>query len=273
MKTDALLYRLLQDHPGLVFELAGLPTPETPYELRAEEIKETQFRFDGLLIPPVVAEATPLVFLENQFQPDDDFYARWFASIFLYLRRHPERRWWRAVVLFPERRIDVGKPRGFEDLLAGNRVSRIYLDEGVTTQPKSPALGLIGLLLAEPGQAVAAARSLLAEAAPVWPDFNAWVETLLVYKLPRFSREEIKAMVHLIDVDIRDTRYYEEVAADVQARMVTRQLRKRLGEVASSQEAMIRALPVDQLEALGDALLDFSGPDDFIRWLAQHVAH
>ena len=80
-------------------------------------------------------------------------------------------------------------------------------------------------------------------------------------------------MVHLIDVDIRDTRYYEEVAADVQARMVTRQLKKRLGEMASSQEAMIHALPVDQLEALGDALLDFSGPDDFARWLAQHVAH
>lgn len=165
MKTDALLYRLLQDHPDVVFELAGLPHPTVPYELRAEEVKETQFRLDGVLLPPVVTAEAPLVFLENQFWLDDDFYARWFASIFLYLRKHPEQRWWRAVVLYPERRTDMGQTRGFEELLAG-RVTRVYLDELVAALPESPAVGLIQLLLAEPDRAIMKAREMLAVQIP-----------------------------------------------------------------------------------------------------------
>jgi predicted transposase YdaD len=117
MKTDALLYRLFQEHPSLVFELAGWPPPKAPYELRAEEIKQTHFRLDGVLIPAVADPDAPLVFLENQFQPDADFYARWFASIFLYLRLHPGQRDWRAVVLFPSRAQDAGNPQGYEALV------------------------------------------------------------------------------------------------------------------------------------------------------------
>lgn len=276
MKTDALLYRLLQDHPDMVFELAGLPHPTVSYQLRAEEVKETQFRFDGLLIPSEVTAEAPLIFLENQFWLDDDFYARWFASIFLYLRKHPEHRWWRAVVLYPERRTDMGQTRGFEELLAG-RVTRVYLDELVAAQPVSPTLGLIEILLAEPHQAVAKAREVLTDTLPVWPDFKAWVETLLVYKLPRLSREEIKAMVHLIDVDLKDTRYYQEVAAEVRqeskADLLLHMMKKRFGDLAPFQETIVQSMSEDRLVALSEALLDFSGPDDFARWLAQNTKH
>lgn len=52
MKTDTLFYRLLHSHPEWVFELAGWPPPSVPYRLRAEEIKQTAFRLDGLLMPP-----------------------------------------------------------------------------------------------------------------------------------------------------------------------------------------------------------------------------
>ncbi|MGZ8218175.1 DUF2887 domain-containing protein [Methylomagnum sp.] len=273
MKTDALLYRLLQDHPDLVFELAGLPLPKAHYELRAEEIKETQFRFDGLLIPPEVSEESPLVFLENQFWLDDDFYARWFASIFLYLRKHPEQRWWRAVALFPERRVDVGQTRGFEELLAG-RVTRVYLDEWSAMQPESPALGLIELLLAEPDRAIIKAREMLAVSPPIWPDFRSWIETLLIYKLPRLTREEIRAMVHLIDVDLKDTRYFQEAYAEREANLLIRMMNKRLGgALPPTQEAIIRTLPLERLEDMGLALLDFTSQDDLSRWLAQNTSH
>jgi predicted transposase/invertase (TIGR01784 family) len=284
MKTDALLYRLLQDHPDLVFELAGLPHPTVPYQLRAEEVKETQFRLDGVLLPPVVTADAPLVFLENQFWPDDDFYARWFASIFLYLRQHPEQRWWRAVALYPERRTDTGQTRGFEELLAG-RVTRVYLDELVAALPESPALGLIQLLLAEPDRAILKAREMLAVQIPSWPDMHAWVETVLIYKLPRLTREEIRKMVHLIDVDLKDTGFYRSVFAEGadfgrqegrlqgEADLLLRQLRRRVGGLNAEQEAMIRRLSEDRLHALGEALLDFSGPEDFARWLAQNIPH
>jgi hypothetical protein len=33
----------------------------------------------------------------------------------------------------------------------------------------------------------------------------------------------------------------------------------------------IQALPLQQLEALAEALLDFTGPDDLAAWLAEHA--
>jgi flagellar biosynthesis/type III secretory pathway protein FliH len=47
-----------------------------------------------------------------------------------------------------------------------------------------------------------------------------------------------------------------------------RQLRRRCGALTATQEARIRALPVPELEALAEALLDFQGADDLNAWLA-----
>lgn len=42
MKTDHLFYRLFQEHPEVVFELAGWPlAPVADYTLHAEEVKQT----------------------------------------------------------------------------------------------------------------------------------------------------------------------------------------------------------------------------------------
>jgi predicted transposase YdaD len=68
MRTDSLFYRLFQDWPELVLELAGLETPAAGYVLRAEEIKQTGFRLDGVLAPPDDRPDGPLVFIETQFQ-------------------------------------------------------------------------------------------------------------------------------------------------------------------------------------------------------------
>jgi hypothetical protein len=39
----------------------------------------------------------------------------------------------------------------------------------------------------------------------------------------------------------------------------------------SSATAQIRALPLEQLEALADALLDFQGPAELSAWLATNA--
>jgi hypothetical protein len=44
--------------------------------------------------------------------------------------------------------------------------------------------------------------------------------------------------------------------------LILRQLTRRLGQVTPEAEAQVRALSLPQLEALGEALLDFSEPDD-----------
>lgn len=37
------------------------------------------------------------------------------------------------------------------------------------------------------------------------------LETIMVYKLPTLSREEIQRMIGLPDVDLRQTRFYQDV--------------------------------------------------------------
>jgi hypothetical protein len=48
---------------------------------------------------------------------------------------------------------------------------------------------------------------------------------------------------------------------------VLRQLRRRVGALSEEQEARVRRLPVEQPDALGEALLDFHALDDLEAWL------
>ena len=67
MNTDTPFYRLFQERPATVFELAGLPVPENPaYRLHAEEVKQTAFRLDGVLQPEPGRDDLPLIFVETQ---------------------------------------------------------------------------------------------------------------------------------------------------------------------------------------------------------------
>ena len=55
---------------------------------------------------------------------------------------------------------------------------------------------------------------------------------------------------------------------DGEAAVTLRQLNRRCGPLSETTTAQIQALPVDKLEALADALLDFQGPADLAAWLA-----
>ncbi|MBE9175157.1 DUF4351 domain-containing protein [Synechocystis salina LEGE 06155] len=52
--------------------------------------------------------------------------------------------------------------------------------------------------------------------------------------------------------------------------LVLRQLRRRLGELPKGIEAQIQGLSLEQVETLGEALLDFGGMQDLQQWLQQH---
>jgi hypothetical protein len=55
-----------------------------------------------------------------------------------------------------------------------------------------------------------------------------------------------------------------------QAELVLKQLGRRLGAISGSQERTIRKLSPSKIEALGEALLEFTGPADLARWLRQN---
>ncbi|MBE9058831.1 DUF4351 domain-containing protein [Sphaerospermopsis sp. LEGE 08334] len=47
-------------------------------------------------------------------------------------------------------------------------------------------------------------------------------------------------------------------------------LKKRFGEISEDIQQAITELSIDQLESLGEALLDFTVVDDLINWLQQN---
>jgi len=50
--------------------------------------------------------------------------------------------------------------------------------------------------------------------------------------------------------------------------LVLRLLPRRCGQLSHEQELSVRALPLEQLEALAEALLDFDGPEALDAWLS-----
>ena len=108
-----------------------------------------------------------------------------------------------------------------------------------------------------------------------------FIETILVYKLPHLSREEIKKMLSVYEVEIKQTRFIKKFLQKV-AKKVGRQeecilllcrlLRRKFGlqpQLENSIQALIN-LPLEKLEDLADALLDFNDITDLETWLADH---
>ena len=56
-----------------------------------------------------------------------------------------------------------------------------------------------------------------------------------------------------------------------EAKVTLRLLNRRCAPLTDATTAQIQALPLEQLEALADALLDFTGPDDLATWLAANA--
>ncbi|MGH2415294.1 MAG: DUF4351 domain-containing protein, partial [Microcystaceae cyanobacterium] len=54
-----------------------------------------------------------------------------------------------------------------------------------------------------------------------------------------------------------------------QQELVLRQLQKRVAEIPEEVKKQVQALLLEQLEALGEALLDFTAIDDLLNWLYQ----
>ena len=54
------------------------------------------------------------------------------------------------------------------------------------------------------------------------------------------------------------------------AAVTLRQLNRRCAPLAKATTEHIQALPLATLEALAEALLDFSGPADLAAWLEEH---
>jgi predicted transposase/invertase (TIGR01784 family) len=153
-----------------------------------------------------------------QFQKDEDLYYRLFSELFLYLRQYKPLSPWQIVVIYPSREIEREHPPQFADLLSLARIKRIYLDELPNDETPSLAIAIIKLVTESESQAINSAKILIKQAQRevsdrlVQKNVIDLIETIIIYKLPQKSREEIEAMLEL--QDLKQTRFYQEAFGD-----------------------------------------------------------
>ena len=115
------------------------------------------------------------------------------------------------------------------------------------------------------------------------PDLFPAVQTILLERLPQLTREDLMEIATIPAKDLRHTRvaqeWIEEGRLEGEARgrsaeavaVTLRLLNRRCGTLSDVTTERIQALPLDQLEALAEALLDFSGPAELTAWLIDHT--
>ena len=92
----------------------------------------------------------------------------------------------------------------------------------------------------------------------------------MVYvKIPTQELRHSRAAQELLAEGRLEGRQQGEALGEVKATL--RQLTHRCGPLSPAATARIQALPLERLEALGLALLDFSGAEDLAAWLAVHA--
>ncbi|MDX1977633.1 MAG: Rpn family recombination-promoting nuclease/putative transposase [Pseudanabaenaceae cyanobacterium bins.68] len=281
MKTDKLFYRLFLAQPSLISELIPEIPIDCEFTYSAPAIKEKGFAIDGLLTPVREDSNLPIVFLEAQMQRDPQFYGRYFAEIFLYLYQYQIQKPWYGLLILPNRNQDIGSSIPYQSLLP-SQVKQFYLEDLLELEDLSPNLALLKLITVPETDAVDLARSILktADTEPEKRRRLDLVEAILVNKFPQLSTEEILKMLNLKTADIKETRFYQEVRLvgleegrqegrqEEAANLVSRLLVLRCGSLPSDLELRVRSLSVNQLELLGEALLDFSEIGDLENWLA-----
>jgi predicted transposase/invertase (TIGR01784 family) len=300
MKTDKLFYRIFISQPSLISELLpGIPT-DCEFDYSAPVVKEVEVRMDGLLSPISNDLNLPLVFLEAQMQNDSDFYGRFFAGIFLYLRQYKADRPWRGLLILHRRSQDLGLETPYE-LQLEVQVQRLYLEDLLPVVGLSPNLAILRLLILPDLEVSAAAQDILHNT-PTEAEFQRrldLVEAILVNKFPQLSVEEVRMMLNLREANFTQTRFYQEVlekglqqglqegvqqglqegvqqglqegVQQGEASALLRILKHRCGELSIDRQNQVRSLSIEQLESLADVLLDFTGITDLDNWLQVQV--
>jgi predicted transposase YdaD len=269
------------------------------YRLEALEIKELSHRLDGVLWPrestgcaETGSSEFPVVLLEVQMHPDPGFQHRLAAQTYRFLQRHPQVEHLEVAVITPHERISLGPtklPRLLQVLL--QEVHWISL-ERLSRQPNlDPLLNLLTLPVRPESELAATSQQILASR----PDLDTVVLPMLVQRFPQLTEEQIMVIAGIPREEIRHTRAVQDWLAEGrkegrqegeakgrqegeaigrqegEAAVTLRLLNRRCGPLSEATTAQIQALPVDQLEALADALLDFTGPADLAAWLAAHT--
>jgi len=212
-------------------------------------VKQLAFRLDGLFLPQNGDRNAPFYVVEVQFQPDEDLYYRLFAELFLYLRQYQPPHPWQVVVIYPHGGIERNPELHFGCLLHLDKVTRIYLDQLTNTEDSPFGIRLVKLIIANETEVPQRAQALLKQTTQQvgqsrqQQDIIDLIESIVVYKFPQKSRQEIATMLGV--EDLKQTRFYQEVFAEG----------KQEGKREGKREAISRMLALGlELETIAQGL-------------------
>ena len=176
----------------------------------------------------------------------------------------------RVGIIHPSRQVERLDERRYGSVVKLPEVHRVYLEDWADVPAHTVGLRLVQMLAGEAAKAPAKKRQLLRE--PAVMDGSGLpesvlldlVETILVYKLPTVSREEVRRMLESHDIDLKQTRFYQEVFAEGrtegrtegEAKLLRRQLIRRFGPLPAWAEARLTGAEPAQLEVWGERVLE-----------------
>ena len=154
-----------------------------------------------------------------------------------------------------DRQTERVNQQHFAGFLQLPNVTRIYINELTPSESNSLPVQLLKLITepeaTAPELAIELARQAQAEIPDISTNLINLLETIILYKLPQKSREEIAAMFSLSD--LKQTRVYQEIFEEVQAAAKQRERLAifRMVDLGLTTEkiATVLDLPVAEVEA------------------------
>ena len=220
-----------------------------------------------------------MVLLEVQMHAKPGFKHRLGAQSFRFLQLNPQVMHLAVVVVVPHQRLKLGPdqlPQQLQAFLDG--VIWLSLEELGQQADLDPLLALLTLPVRPEAELKASTQQILARR----PDLLSTVLTMLFERFSTFTPEEIMVIAGIPTDQLLHTRAAQilldrgreegrqEGEAQGEAKVTLRQLNRRCGPLSDATTARIQALPLQQLESLAEALLDFAGASDLEAWLSGH---
>lgn len=225
----------------------------------------------------------PAVILEAQMQADQGFLRRLYAESAMLIEQESQIEHWRVVVLCPNRQLNFGRPAAVAEFLR-ERVQWIELEAAAADPSAPPLLRALALLVLPEEQIPASSRAIRAEVAGTAQekDLADVIAATLISRFNGRSISQLCAMGSITASEFTQSMAYQEIFGqgrqegrqegvhEGEAAVTLRQLNRRCGPLNPDTTARIQALPLERLEALAEALLDFRGPVDLAAWLEAH---
>jgi predicted transposase YdaD len=287
MHTDKPIYLLLGADPEFLGLLTDGLRIAGPYDFEAIDVKALERRIDGVVLPEQPEE--PIWAIEVQAQRDPAIYHRLLIDMGLVGERHLGREV-RGLLLFISPAQDPKTEPWHSAMVRDPQlpIRRVYLSDVLKrlerTQPDHPLLATFLPYLIDDreqlrDQAPLAYRHI--QQAPLSdPARRHCLEVFQSWLLARFDDLTLKEILIMLGelTPLEQTRAYREIVEKNQpiwrhegeAQLVLRLLQRRIGTLTDQQRARVQALPVEQLEDLGEALPDFTAPADLDAWLGEH---